>query len=95
MDNIVSDNGFVIGSIKHLNMLIHLAERRTESLGIPFKKEDFKWVLGAEILYGIQTSEGYLSASSVAPYTLFGVDVVEDYVNPKNIQLYENITNKL
>ena len=96
MDNIVADNGYAIGSIEHLMMLLHLAIARTEGLGIPFKRENYRWVLGVKIIHEIETKTYYVMAEFPdRQRTLFGVPVDMDMCNPDNIQLWENITNKL
>lgn len=96
MDSIVADNGYVIGSIEHLMMLLDLANARTERLGIPFKREDYKWVLGVNVIYEIETKSYYVMAEFPdKPRTLLGVQVELDTCNPDKIQLWENITNKV
>lgn len=96
MDNIVSDNGYVIGSLEHLMMLLDLANARTERFGIPFRREDYKWVLGVKVIHELENNTYYVMAEFPdRQRTLFGVVVEADYANPNNIQLWENITNKV
>ncbi len=94
--SIVSDNNYVVGSIGHLGMLLNLAVCRTERLGIPFKREEYKWVLGVKVIHELETNTHYvMSEFPDRPRTLFGVVVEADYVNPNNIRLLEDITNKV
>lgn len=93
---IVSDNNYVIGSIGHLGMLLDLAMCRTERLGVPFKREEYKWILGVKVIQELETNTHYVMAEFPnKSRTLFGVVVEADYANPNNIQLWENITNKV
>lgn len=83
-------------AIEYLYTLLNLAEMRTEKLGIPFKREDYKWILGARVINDIDINKNYIrSLYPDQPRTLFGVVVEADYHNPNNVQLWENITNKV
>ena len=94
--DVVRDNKYIVGSIAHLGMLLDLAECRTEKLGIPFKREEYKWVLGVNVINDIDITENLVMAVYPdQPRTLFGIVVEADFHNPNNIQLWENITNKV
>ena len=94
--SIVSDNNYVIGSIEHLTMLLNLAMYRTEKLGMSFIRDDYKWLLGIEVIRDLENNAYYVTSEFPdIPRTLFGIIVEPDYHNPNNVQLYENITNKL
>lgn len=95
--DIVADNNLVVGSIQHLNMLLDLAIGRSEKLGIPFKRENYKWVLGAKILNEIYNYYYYYLklTSNEQLKTLYGIKVDVDYYNDSNVQLWENITDIL
>lgn len=83
-------------AIEYLYTLLNLAEMRTEKLGIPFKREDYKWILGVRVINDIDINKNYIcSLYPDQPRTLFGVVVEADYYNPNNVQLWENITNKM
>lgn len=83
-------------AIEYLYGLLNLAEMRTEKLGIPFKREDYKWVLGARVITDIDMDTNFQrSLYPDQPRTLFGVVVEADFHNPDNVQLWENITNKV
>ena len=88
---------FIRGSIKHLGMLYDLAVCKTESQGIPFKSEEYKWVLGAKVIHELETNYDIYQVTTDpdTPRSLFGIVVEADIYNPNNIQLWENITNKL
>lgn len=93
---IVADNGLPIGSIKHLNFLFALAQDKSERLGIYFNPDDYKWVLGIHVVSDLEYNNHYYTVSGQdCPRTLFGIVVEIDYHNPDNIQLWENITDKL
>ena len=81
-------------AIDYLYKLMNLAVVRTEGLGIPFKREDYKWVLGARVINDIDTNSNYIcSLYPDQPRTLFGIVIEADYHNPDNVQLWENITD--
>lgn len=81
-------------AIEYLYKLLNLAEMRTEKLGIPFKREDYKWVLGARVINDIDMDTNFQrNLYPDQPRTLFGVVVEADYYNPDNVQLWENITD--
>lgn len=83
-------------AIEYLYKLLDLAEARTEKAGVAFKREDYKWVLGIKVICDIDTRKEYVNALYPdQPATLFGVTVERDYANPDNVQLWENITNKI
>ena len=91
--DIISENN---RAIEYLYTLLNSAEMRTEKLGIPFKREDYKWVLGVRVINDIDTSMDFIR--SIYPNqlrTLFGIVVEADYHDPDNVQLWENITNKV
>lgn len=89
--DIISENN---RAIEYLYKLLNSAEMRTEKLGIPFKREGYKWVLGARVINDIDTSRNFIrSIYPDQPRTLFGIVVEADYHNPDNVQLWENITD--
>ena len=57
-----------------------------------YNANDYKWRLGVKVigefynLFVINTNE---------KRTLYGIDVEIDYLNPYNLQLFEDITNKI
>ena len=95
MSNIVSENGLIVGSVEHLNLLYVLSQDRTERLGINFNLADYKWVLGMNVIRDIEYNNHYIVSGQDCPRTLFGIVIEIDYHNPDNVQLWENITNKL
>ena len=96
MSEIVAEDGYVIGSLKHLQLLRLLAQERTERARQPFNEEDYIWRLGAKVIQNIELSTEYIMAEFPdRPRTLFGIVVELDYRNPYNVQLWENITNKI
>lgn len=97
MDNIVADNGYAIGSIGHLNLLYVLAQERGERERHSFNSDDYKWILGIKVICDLDMMHhySYCTENIGEPKTLFGIKVDIDYQNPYNVQLWENITNKL
>lgn len=93
---IVSDNNHIVGSIAHLQMLFDFAACRSRKLGFPFRKEEYKWILGIKILEELKMKTCELTVEiPEGPMTLFGIAVEIDHENPNNIQLWEDITNKI
>lgn len=83
-------------AVDYLYKLMSLAEARTEKLGIPFKREDYKWILGVRVINDINISNALvMTACQDCPRTLYGIVVEADHANPNNVQLWENITNKV
>lgn len=96
MNKYIAEDGYVIGSLKHLQLLRILALEKTERAGYPFNEEDYIWRLGAKVIQDIELSTDYIMAEFPdRPRTLFGIVVELDYHNPYNVQLWENITNKI
>lgn len=96
INNIVAEDGYVIGTMEHLMRLRALAESRTEMQGIAFNPDDYKWVLGVKVINSIENKSYYVMAEFPdRPRTLFGIVVDRDFHNPDNVQLWENITNKV
>lgn len=96
MENIVSEDGYVIGSAKHLQLLRLLAKERTELAGYTFRESDYRWRLGIAVLSDLQIKNRiYMRQEFDTVPMLFGIAVDVDYVNPDNVQLWENIVNKL
>lgn len=85
---------FEIGSMEHLYSLLSLAEYRAEKQGIPFKRDDYKWVLGVKTYFKLKVND-HINIVYNEPRMLFGILVELDHQNPYNIQLWENITDKL
>ena len=56
----------------------------------------YKWRLGAAVLGEFERQYNNLFAINISEKTtLYGIDVEIDYLNPYNIQLFEDITNKI
>ena len=92
---IVSDNNHVVGSIGYFKMLFDFAAYRSRKLGFPFRREEYKWIIGIKILEELKTNTCEITVEiSDGPITLFGIAIEIDHENPNNIQLWENITNK-
>lgn len=67
---------------------------------LDFKPEEFRWRLGAAVIRDLDTiyNYGIVTQKLVKPDakpTLYGIDVEIDYENPYNLQLFEDITNKI
>lgn len=80
--------------MEYLIRLYNLAVLRNNTLH--FNRDDYKWVLGIKVVNELENrNEIYRSAIYPEQPTLFGIVVDVDFKNPDNIQLWENITNKL
>lgn len=86
---------FKIGSIEHLYSLLSLAEYRAETQRIPFKREDYKWILGVKVVHELMLNNALKIRAYDCHQEIFGIIVEIDHHNPDNIQLWENITDKL
>jgi hypothetical protein len=91
MNNIVADNGYVVGTLEHLSLLHCLAQQKD----IHYRADDYKWKIGVKILSEISSKDIWFRVSSDTKPQLFGIDVEIDYVNPENVQLWKNVTNDL
>ncbi len=96
MKKTLLENVFVKEPLDHIRMLLALAEDKRESQGFPFKEEDYKWVLGANVISDLSKLAHYsYVVYPDCPRTVFGIIAEIDYQNPDNVQLWENITNKV
>ena len=77
-------------TIRHLGALRSLAELKNKH----YQPCNYKWVLGVEVINDI-VNELYFHRGIDMPMSLFGIPVQRDYENPKNIELWQNITNEL
>ena len=65
-----------------------------------FKPDDYRWRLGAAVIYDLDAKYNYGIALKIVLHrdempTLFDIKIVIDYSNPYNLQLFEDITNKI
>ena len=61
-----------------------------------FHANDYKWKLGIDILKELgMNDEVFQSKLTCTVATLYGIDIEIDYLDPRNIRLFEDITNKL
>ena len=98
MDNIVSDNGFVIGTLEHLRLLYYCAREKDELSRKEFDPDNYKFVLGARVFMSLQKScDKPLSLSHTTDTmpVLYGIKVDIDYRRPEAVELWENITDKI
>lgn len=63
--------------------------------GNSYNYNDYKWVLGAAILDELKISNFHTIIEPSEPIFLFGIAVEIDCSNPYNVQLFEDITNKI
>lgn len=80
-----------MNSIEYINALYDTL--RTLK-GREYKAEDYKWKLGAKVIYDIQPHE-FTHKTANEKMTMFGIEVEIDYINPNKLQLFEDITNKV
>jgi hypothetical protein len=82
---------------KYMMGLYKFAILRADKMGSIFQKGDYKWKIGIDVMADLSTSDlimetlTYLTPTT----TLFGIPVEIDTHDPHNIQLWENITNKV
>lgn len=60
-----------------------------------YKADDYKWRLGTAVIRQCNDFYNTFEYNTSEKKTLYGIDVEIDYSNPYNLQLYEDITNKL
>ena len=65
-----------------------------------FKPEKYRWRLGTAVVQDLDAIYNYGIATQMlvkpdAKLTLYGINVEIDYENPYNLQLFEDITNKI
>ncbi len=96
MSKIVAVDGYSIGTNKHLVLLYNLAKKRAYDNRDGYFPEGYRWRLGIQVLSDLQKDYYFLRNSdpTVKPM-LFDIPVDIDYENPENVQLWEDITNKL
>ena len=58
-----------------------------------FRPEDYKWKIGVKVLQEAKLLPPCMELNEKT--TLFGIAVEIDYVNPNNVQIFEDITNKI
>lgn len=63
--------------------------------GCHFNSNDYKWRLGTEVINELKLGTIYSIESLYEPRYLYGIEIEIDYKNPHNIQLFEDITNKI
>lgn len=79
---------------KYLEMLYHtLRENKHQNLEL-FNSNKYKWKLGVEIANILNILDNQVVTQEKTRY-LFGIEVEIDYENSYNVQLYEDITNKI
>lgn len=60
-----------------------------------YNANDYKWRLGAAAIGELERQYNLFVINTSEKRTLYGIDVDVDYLNPYNIQLFEDITNKI
>lgn len=64
--------------------------------GQNYRSEDYNWRLGTKVISELKLSNYLINTSTIGePMFLFGLNVEVDYINPYNVQLFEDITNKI
>lgn len=87
-----------IGERKHhFTETLYFTLRKTRK---DFNPNDFRWELGAAVIYDLDVNYGYRIAEDyifrpVEKTTLFGIPVDVNMENPHQLKLYEDITNKI
>lgn len=65
-----------------------------------YDPKEYKWRLGAAVIYDLDSSYKMGIAHSIIlkkdeKPTLYGIEIEVDHENPYNLQLFEDITNKI
>lgn len=63
-----------------------------------YNANNYKWRIGAAVIGELERQYNNFYCFSIntnEKKTLYGIDVEIDYLNPYNIQLFEDITNKI
>lgn len=62
-----------------------------------YNANDYKWKIGALVIGKLERryNNDFFIINTDEKTTLYGIDVEIDYLNPYNIQLFEDITNKI
>lgn len=64
-----------------------------------YNANDYKWRLGTAVIRELEGKYGLFeintSEERTLKRTLYGIDVEIDHCNPYNLQLFEDITNKI
>lgn len=75
-------------TIKYCYGLYRLARERDNN----FDVYNYEWHLGYNIVKKLNRESGFTSFERP---TLYGINIVTDYMNPTTIKLYKDITNDL
>lgn len=81
----------------HFTEILYFALRKIRK---DFNPNDYKWVLGAGIIYELDVHYGHHIAEDyifrpAEKTTLYGIPVEVDMENPHQLKLFEDITNKI
>lgn len=82
-------------TIEYLKTLYFTLREMKKQKRENFKSSEYKWRLGAELVKELMEKDIYRLECLTEPKVLFGIVVEIDYFNPWNVQLYEDITNKI
>lgn len=63
--------------------------------GREFNDDDYIWRLGSKVIDKLGLGNIYTILSLNEPKFLYGIKIEIDYINSYNIQLFEDITNKI
>lgn len=77
-------------TMQYLNAIYYTLRKMKQN---SFRTEDYKWKLGSKIVNEILPI--HVNVNTTEKRTLFGIDVEIDFENPDNLQLFEDITNKV
>ena len=82
--------------LTHLKIVYYTLRQMKQQNRENYDPDEYKWNLGIKVI-GIINSESMkpIELSSDEAPTLFGIKVDINYVNPNNLQLFEDITNKI
>lgn len=79
--------------LKRLKILYYTLR---EMRGLSYNSREYKWLLGTKVIQELKLRNRFTIVSEIEePIYLFDIVVEIDYRNPNNVQLFEDITNKI
>ena len=94
MINIEVNEGIITYDLDYVQMLLCALR---EARGLSFKPEDYRLILGRKIIEQIEASIPFMQVYPVSEkdITFCGIKVEIDEKNLYNVQIFENITDKI
>lgn len=92
-DRILREGQTMDEMLKRLKILYYTLR---EMRGRSYNSREYKWLLGTKVIQELKLRNRFTIVSEIEePIYLFDIVVEIDYRNPNNVQLFEDITNKI